>query len=326
MEVKDPVFELLSSLEQIVLTRDATPATTEIQLQPAMPEPQRLRELTGMKVDEFAKVMGVSVSSVKSWEARRTRPHPTFSDGAKTDEIAACQSLSRTAVTGLKNKKKREPATAGFFLTQSAIFRRLFNEPALRHAVGRLTKLRNSLFDNGAGLLPQPGVALLKQFYLNAFLHQINPREMGIEADDGARIIDNIGQLDGLRLGRGFSGMAEVRQLARGAIFCLRLSAVGQHSDQLRDARTEVRFNVGQGRVGVLYRIVQPGGGQQFVVVTDAAHQLGDGGGMNDIGFVGIFTPLTSLSVSACGVASRLLFQRFQHAKALFVKKLLAII
>jgi len=77
MEVKDPVFELLSSLEQIVLTRDATPATTDIQLQPAMPEPQRLRELTGMKVDEFAKVMGVSVSSVKSWEARRTRPSAT---------------------------------------------------------------------------------------------------------------------------------------------------------------------------------------------------------------------------------------------------------
>lgn len=77
MEVKDPVFELLSSLEQIVLTRDAAPATTEIQLQPAMPEPQRLRELTGMKVDEFAKVMGVSVSSVKSWEARRTRPSAT---------------------------------------------------------------------------------------------------------------------------------------------------------------------------------------------------------------------------------------------------------
>lgn len=77
MELKDPMFELLSSLEQIVLTRDATPATAEIQLQPAMPEPQRLRELTGMKVDEFAKVMGVSVSSVKSWEARRTRPSAT---------------------------------------------------------------------------------------------------------------------------------------------------------------------------------------------------------------------------------------------------------
>ena len=30
--------------------------------------------MTGMKIDEFARVMGVSVSSVKSWEARRTRP------------------------------------------------------------------------------------------------------------------------------------------------------------------------------------------------------------------------------------------------------------
>ncbi|MBE5254634.1 MAG: HTH-type transcriptional regulator [Enterobacterales bacterium endosymbiont of Blomia tropicalis] len=77
MELKDPMFELLSSLEQIVLTRDKRAIDSEIQLQPVMPEPQRLREMTGMKVDEFAKVMGVSVSSVKSWEARRTRPSAT---------------------------------------------------------------------------------------------------------------------------------------------------------------------------------------------------------------------------------------------------------
>ncbi|MEG3109450.1 MULTISPECIES: HTH-type transcriptional regulator [Pantoea] len=77
MELKDPMFELLSSLEQIVLTRDKRPADLEIQLQPTMPEPQRLREMTGMQLDEFAKVMGVSVSSVKSWEARRTRPSAT---------------------------------------------------------------------------------------------------------------------------------------------------------------------------------------------------------------------------------------------------------
>lgn len=78
MEVKDPVFELLSSLEQIVLTRDDRAADLLIQRQqPAQPEPQRLREMIGMQVDEFAKVMGVSVSSVKSWEARRTRPSAT---------------------------------------------------------------------------------------------------------------------------------------------------------------------------------------------------------------------------------------------------------
>lgn len=78
MELKDPMFELLSSLEQIVLTRDDRAAELLIQRQqPAQPEPQRLREMTGMQVDEFAKVMGVSVSSVKSWEARRTRPSAT---------------------------------------------------------------------------------------------------------------------------------------------------------------------------------------------------------------------------------------------------------
>lgn len=75
MEVKDPMVELLSSLEQIVLTRNVVSAPLAQQQETVLvPEPQRLRELTGMKIDEFARVMGVSVSSVKSWEARRTRP------------------------------------------------------------------------------------------------------------------------------------------------------------------------------------------------------------------------------------------------------------
>jgi putative transcriptional regulator len=78
MEIKDPMLELLSSLEQIVLTRDTQPSVSQITLsQAAVPEPQRLREMTGMQVDEFARVMGVSVSSVKSWEAQRTRPSAT---------------------------------------------------------------------------------------------------------------------------------------------------------------------------------------------------------------------------------------------------------
>ncbi len=76
MEIKDPMVELLSSLEQIVLTRDAQTPVSEIALN-TVPEPQRLREMTGMQVDEFARVMGVSVSSVKSWEAQRTRPSAT---------------------------------------------------------------------------------------------------------------------------------------------------------------------------------------------------------------------------------------------------------
>lgn len=59
MEIKDPMVELLSSLEQIVLTRDAQTPVSEIALNTvSVPEPQRLREMTGMQVDEFARVMG----------------------------------------------------------------------------------------------------------------------------------------------------------------------------------------------------------------------------------------------------------------------------
>lgn len=77
METKDPMAELLSSLEQIVLTREVLKAIPAAKGETLMPEPKRIREITGMQIDEFALAMGVSVSSVKSWEAKRTRPSGT---------------------------------------------------------------------------------------------------------------------------------------------------------------------------------------------------------------------------------------------------------
>lgn len=74
METKDPMSELLSSLEQIVLTREVVQAKPAFKTVVATPEPQRIREITGMQIDEFAQALGVSVSSVKSWEAKRTKP------------------------------------------------------------------------------------------------------------------------------------------------------------------------------------------------------------------------------------------------------------
>lgn len=75
METKDPMSELLSSLEQIVLTNNnlmhAIPA---LKSDVVPPEPKRVREITGMQIDEFAQALGVSVSSVKSWEAKKTKP------------------------------------------------------------------------------------------------------------------------------------------------------------------------------------------------------------------------------------------------------------
>ena len=57
MEYKDPMHELLSSLEQIVF-KDET----------------QLRKGTGLKIDDFARVLGVSVAMVKEWESRRVKP------------------------------------------------------------------------------------------------------------------------------------------------------------------------------------------------------------------------------------------------------------
>ncbi|WP_158782381.1 HTH-type transcriptional regulator [Pantoea sp. BAV 3049] len=74
MEYKDPMVELLSSLEHIVLTREVIQAAPALKGEVSIPEPKRIREITGMEIDEFALAMGVSVSSVKSWEAKRSKP------------------------------------------------------------------------------------------------------------------------------------------------------------------------------------------------------------------------------------------------------------
>ncbi|MEM6161371.1 HTH-type transcriptional regulator [Erwinia sp. P6884] len=74
METKDPMTELLSSLEHIVLTREVIKAAPPLKGEVSTPEPKRIREITGMEITEFALAMGVSVSSVKSWEAKRTKP------------------------------------------------------------------------------------------------------------------------------------------------------------------------------------------------------------------------------------------------------------
>lgn len=74
MEYKDPMIELLSSLEHIVLTREVIQAAPALKGEVSIPEPKRIREITGMEIDEFALAMGVSVSSVKSWEAKRSKP------------------------------------------------------------------------------------------------------------------------------------------------------------------------------------------------------------------------------------------------------------
>jgi putative transcriptional regulator len=75
MESKDPMFELMSSLEQIVF-KDDSQRITLTQKPTAFTEFEQLRKGTGLKIDDFARAMGVSVAMVQEWESRREKPSP----------------------------------------------------------------------------------------------------------------------------------------------------------------------------------------------------------------------------------------------------------
>ncbi|WP_302378229.1 HTH-type transcriptional regulator [uncultured Enterobacter sp.] len=75
MELKDPEFELLSSLEQIIF-KDVPPTVTLNQKSNPFSEFERLRRGSGLKTDEFARAMGVSVAMVLEWESKREKPTP----------------------------------------------------------------------------------------------------------------------------------------------------------------------------------------------------------------------------------------------------------
>ena len=76
MQHKDPMIELLSSLEQIVFKN--VQQTVALRHKPnAFSEFEQLRKSTGLKIDDFARVMGVSVSMVQEWESKRIRPSST---------------------------------------------------------------------------------------------------------------------------------------------------------------------------------------------------------------------------------------------------------
>lgn len=76
MELKDPMFDLLSSLEQIVF-KDVPQTVTRSQKSNPFTEFERLRKGTGMKTDDLARAMGVSVAMVQEWESKRVKPSMT---------------------------------------------------------------------------------------------------------------------------------------------------------------------------------------------------------------------------------------------------------
>jgi putative transcriptional regulator len=76
MEYKDPMYELLSNLEQIVF-KDRQQMMALSDKPNAFSEFEQLRKSTGLKIDDFARAMGVSVAMVQEWESKRLRPSNT---------------------------------------------------------------------------------------------------------------------------------------------------------------------------------------------------------------------------------------------------------
>lgn len=76
MESKDPLVELLSNLEQIVFKEVPQPVRHSTK-NSVFTEYELLRRGTGLKLDDFARAMGVSVTQVQEWEAKRDKPSQT---------------------------------------------------------------------------------------------------------------------------------------------------------------------------------------------------------------------------------------------------------
>ncbi|WP_227661301.1 HTH-type transcriptional regulator [Klebsiella pneumoniae] len=62
-------------MEQIIF-KDVPPTVTLNQKSNPFSEFERLRKGSGLKTDEFARAMGVSVAMVLEWESKREKPTP----------------------------------------------------------------------------------------------------------------------------------------------------------------------------------------------------------------------------------------------------------
>lgn len=107
MESKDTMFELLTSLEQIVF-KDLSQTVILTQKSNPFTEFEQLRKGTGLKTIDFAREMGVSVATVQEWESKRVKPSMTELKLMRL--IQAAPSLARS----LKSEARSiAPAIAG---------------------------------------------------------------------------------------------------------------------------------------------------------------------------------------------------------------------
>lgn len=112
MEYKDPVFELLSSLEHIVF-KDDNQKLTSNRKSTVFSEFEQLRKGTGLKIDDFANVMGVSVAMVHGKRVG-VETGQTVSHRAEIDAPDSGQSTAFTTITRLISRAAAKASKGAF--------------------------------------------------------------------------------------------------------------------------------------------------------------------------------------------------------------------
>ncbi len=110
MEYKDPVFELLSSPEHIVF-KDDNQKLTSNRKSTVFSEFEQLRKGTGLKIDDFANVMGVSVAMVREVGVETGQ---TVSHRAEIDAPDSGQSTAFTTITRLISSAAAKASKGAF--------------------------------------------------------------------------------------------------------------------------------------------------------------------------------------------------------------------
>ncbi|VGB79749.1 transcriptional regulator [Klebsiella pneumoniae] len=116
MEYKDPVFELLSSLEHIVF-KDDNQKLTSNRKSTVFSEFEQLRKGTGLKIDDFANVMGVSVAMVRERRHGKrvgVETGQTVSHRAEIDAPDSGQSTAFTTITRLISRAAAKASKGAF--------------------------------------------------------------------------------------------------------------------------------------------------------------------------------------------------------------------
>ena len=167
----------------------------------------------------------------------------------------------------------------------------------LRGGVARLfymaCKRRIITLDGLLCLVPQFLIPAFQQLKLGGLLWQVASRKVGRRILCGKCVVRNVGQLDCLRIRRHLTDVVWL----------------GELFDQIGNLVAQFRAHVIQRCLGILYRVMRPGGGQHFLGMRHGAQDVHHALRVHDVRLIGELAALVNLAVVLLGESLGLLHQ-----------------